>query len=51
MPLNRGTDDILVSYTRDEKILSIDIDGVSKTLQCHMFDVRERQTTTLYCDL
>ena len=38
---DNATDDILVSYTRDNKIVSIDIDGVTKSLQCHMFDIRE----------
>ena len=36
-----ATEDILVSYTHDYKIVSVDIDGISRTLQCHMFDVRE----------
>jgi hypothetical protein len=38
---DNATNDILVSYTRDYKIVSIDIDGVSSALQCHMFDVRK----------
>src|SRR5581483_2049976 len=38
---DNATDEILVSYTRDNKIVSIDIDGVTKSLQCHMFDIRE----------
>jgi uncharacterized protein YuzE len=36
-----ATDDILVSYTRDNKIVSIDIEMILMTLRCHMFDVRE----------
>ncbi|CAB4487742.1 unnamed protein product [Rhizophagus irregularis] len=35
------SDDILVSYDSNDKIVSVDIDGISKILQCHMFDVRE----------
>jgi uncharacterized protein YuzE len=38
---DNATYDILVSYTHDDKIISIDIDGVSSALQCHMFDSRE----------
>jgi len=38
---DNATDDILVSYTRGDKIVSIDIYGVSTSLQCHMFDTRE----------
>ena len=36
-----ASDDILVSYDSNDKIVSVDIDGISKILQCHMFDVRE----------
>lgn len=38
---DNATDDILVSYTHDDQIVSIDISRVSRTLQCHMFDSRE----------
>jgi uncharacterized protein YuzE len=38
---DNATYDVLVSYTHDDKIVSIDIERVSRALQCHMFDVRE----------
>lgn len=37
-----ASDDILVSYDSNNKIVSVDIDGISKILQCHIFDVREK---------
>ncbi|CAB4438483.1 unnamed protein product [Rhizophagus irregularis] len=36
-----ASDDILVSYDSNDKIVSVDIDGISKILQYHMFDVKE----------
>ncbi|RGB22258.1 hypothetical protein C1646_68261 [Rhizophagus diaphanus] len=36
-----ASDDILISYDSNDKIVSVDIDGISKILQCHMFDLRE----------
>ncbi|RIA98421.1 hypothetical protein C1645_812667 [Glomus cerebriforme] len=38
---DNATDDILVSYTHDDKIVSIDISRVSRSLQCHMFDTKK----------
>jgi uncharacterized protein YuzE len=35
------SDYILVSYDSNGKIVSVDIDEISKILQCHTFDVRE----------
>ncbi|RIA88520.1 hypothetical protein C1645_826256 [Glomus cerebriforme] len=35
------SDDILISYDHNNKIVSIDIDGISKLISCHMFDVQE----------
>jgi hypothetical protein len=38
---DNAADDILVSYTHDDKIVSVDIDRISRTLWYYLFDVRE----------